>query len=450
MQKEGKNVLEGEYIPLKEQFTESVARHHYSLGYIATYLMLTLRAISMRGVETVLAFFSPLIPNCSKIPTWYSGRLWILKVGYYNLLKPKKKADDWIWLVDHLVQAGKLKCFVVLGIRGENLPKDRPLKKSDMEVLAVLPVETSNGSIVCEQLIELVPITGVPRAIVADHGSDIKLGIEQFCKLTGRNGTIYLYDIKHCIANLLKAELANDGIWNSFLEFAAISKKYLQQTNLAGLMPPNQRSKARYMNLESMVSWGIKILESFDSGDYPTNVDLHKLQCKLGWIPFFREDLKEWRRILDRAIYTETHIRTYGYSKGVSDAIKIEFAKMDDCTRSTNFEIDITQAVLKEELKLHIGEIQLGSTEVLESSFGHYQELIKEQSSSGFTGSILALPAMFSKKTAKSIKAAIEGTTIKQIREWISTNIGQTVQAQRVAWLGKKKTEQKCDETMAI
>ena len=75
---------------------------------------------------------------------------------------------------------------------------------------------------------------------------------------------------------------------------------------------------------------------------------------------------------------------------------------MDDCKSSRSFGKKIIQAVLKEELKVNVGETQLGSTEILESSFGDYKEFVKEQSSSGFTGSILALPAMFSKTTANS------------------------------------------------
>jgi len=403
----------------------------------------------MRGVQTALEFFAPLIPDYLKTPTRYSGRIWLFKLGYYNLMKPKEKAKDWIWLVDHLVQAGSLKCLVVLGIRGKNLPKDRPLRKTDMEILSIMPVEISNGGIVCNQLINITEITGVPRAIVADHGSDIKSGIEQFCNLTGPSGTIYLYDIKHCIANLLKKFLANDKIWNSFIELAATTKKYLQQTNLAGLMPPNQRSKARYMNLEPLVSWGIKVLKRLDSGDYRTTVDPHKLKCKLGWLPFFREGLITWNRMLNRAIHAESHIRTFGYSRGASNKIAFEFSKMDNCEDSIIFEKNIIQAISREESKVWIGETQLGSTEILESSFGNYKEFVKNQSSSGFTGSILALPAMFSNITALKIKAAIEGTTTKQVRRWISDYVGQTVQSQRLAWLGKGKAEQKHDEKVA-
>lgn len=439
-------MLEGEHIPFKQQFDEPVKRHHYSLGYISTYITLILRSIPMRAIETVIKFFSPLIPNFSKAPTWYAGRLWILKLGYYKLFKPKEQAGDWIWIVDHLVQAGMLKCFVILGIRAKDLPKDRPLNKADVQPLALMPVKTSNGAVVCEQLQNAAETNGFPCAIVADHGSDLNSGVRQFCKMHAP--TIDIYDITHCMASLLRAELQNDEIWKSFIELAALARKYMFQTNIAGLMPPNQRSKARYMNIDIMVKWGMKILNRLDAGDYPTNIDSHKLKCKLGWLPFFRKDLEIWNRILERTSYAEHHIRTYGYYIGVTMDIDRAFMQMDNCNKSIAFQKRILQAVFVEEAKLKSGQRLLGSTEIIESLFGSYNELVQNQSSSGFTNTLLTLSAMVSDTSDQEIKSGIEGTTIKQLKEWTLDWIGETVQAQRNAWLGKKKTARKCDENL--
>jgi len=57
-----------------------------------------------------------------KVPKWQTGRLWMLRVGHYELEKEKEKADDWICIVDHNVQIGAIKCFVILDLRLKNLP----------------------------------------------------------------------------------------------------------------------------------------------------------------------------------------------------------------------------------------------------------------------------------------------------------------------------------------
>lgn len=45
------------------------------------------------------------------IPSWYTGRLWLMRLAYYKLNRPKTKADDWVWIVDHSVQMGSEKWY---------------------------------------------------------------------------------------------------------------------------------------------------------------------------------------------------------------------------------------------------------------------------------------------------------------------------------------------------
>jgi len=50
-------------------------------------------------------------------PAWSSGRLWVWRLGYDKLSRPKAQADDGVWIVDHTVQIGQEKCFVMVGVR---------------------------------------------------------------------------------------------------------------------------------------------------------------------------------------------------------------------------------------------------------------------------------------------------------------------------------------------
>jgi hypothetical protein len=186
---------------IEQQFNKPVARYHYSLGHIVSFISLTLMSLSMRGTRKAMSFFSSLFPKgkSSKTPCWYSGRLWLLKLGYYKLHASKNTSGDWIWIVDHATQWGSEKCFTVLGVQASKLPKSKILSLDDVEPLMILPVTDSNGDIVCNQLKQLALQVGIPKAIVADAGPDIKSGIEKFCKHT--QGTVYLYDIKHLIVS---------------------------------------------------------------------------------------------------------------------------------------------------------------------------------------------------------------------------------------------------------
>jgi len=63
--------------------------------------------------------------------------LWLLRLGSNKLNRPKDKADDWIYVVDHFIQVDNKKCFVINGIRQSHLSNlDRALTFEDMEPLA--------------------------------------------------------------------------------------------------------------------------------------------------------------------------------------------------------------------------------------------------------------------------------------------------------------------------
>ena len=82
-------------------------------------------------------------------PSRFSGRFWLFRLGYYKLTRPKERADDWVWIVDHTVQLGDEKCLVILCIRLCNLPAPGDcLSHEDVEPLALFPVKQSNGEVV--------------------------------------------------------------------------------------------------------------------------------------------------------------------------------------------------------------------------------------------------------------------------------------------------------------
>jgi len=64
------------------------------------------------------------------------------------------------------------------------------------------------------------------------------------------------------MALILKHELINCEKYQSFLKHCNQCRQELQQTELSFLSPPAQRSQCRYFNIEKLVNWAIKLLES--------------------------------------------------------------------------------------------------------------------------------------------------------------------------------------------
>ncbi len=385
------------------------------------------------------------------IPQWHTGRLWLLRLGYYKLTRPKEQADDWVWIVDHTVQIGVEKCFVILGVRLSDLPlTGQCLSHRDVELIALLPVEKSNKDVVYRQLEANVEKTGVPRSIVGDHGSDLKAGVEKFCQ--EHPETCFIYDIKHKTATVLKRELARDETWLEFTRLAAQTKKRVQQTSLAYLTPPNQRTKARYMNVDVLVRWGQDMLAFLNRRqlEESTQFDSEQIQEKLGWITRFRQALKEWGELLQLTIVTEDFVRRRGLYRNAQLKLAEQLQDMAHTDRTKRVRTELVAFVAQESAKACPEERLLGSSEVIESVLGKLKRLEQDQAKSGFTGLLLSVGAMVSSTTSDVILKALESVPTKKVLTWCKETLGRSVQARRQrALTSHGKSEQKWGQSWA-
>lgn len=418
-----------------EAFEKVPFHHQYSIGHMMLYLSLVLIAsISFRGagrvLETVMKSFQLSLP----VPSWHTARFWLFRFGYYKLIRPKEVANDWVWIVDHTIQLGSEKCWVILGLRLENLPPvGECLKHENLEPISLVPVKKSNGNIVFEQLEETLHKTGIPRQIVGDYGSDLKAGIDKFCQKHPE--TDYIHDIKHQTAILLKQELQNDPIWNQFTHRSALTKLELQQTPLAFLSPPNQRSKSRYMNVDVLVQWGQKILAFLSVLERD-----EKAHEKLGWIIEYRDSIIAWEEMTQVIGLVETRVRKRGYFIGCHQELKQLLSKTYT-PEAKKMSQKLLDFVATQELKAKPRERLVGSSEVIESVLGKQKYLEHEQSKSGFTGLLLGIAAMVGSLTTELVLEAIEKVKTNQVLKWCQENLGQTLQGKRRQVFSGKKTE---------
>ena len=140
--------------------------------------------------------------------------MWVLRMGLFELRRAREVADDWVWLIDHTMQAGRGKCFVVFAVRlscwrakvaaalAASPPTSVCLEHADLSVWMIERIESSSGEIVQEQLERLSTATGiVPCSVLSDQGADVRRGSERFCEIDERS-TVLVHDIAHAVAYL--------------------------------------------------------------------------------------------------------------------------------------------------------------------------------------------------------------------------------------------------------
>ena len=384
---------------------------------------------SLRCAAKVLGFFASLTGQDLAEPDRSTGRLWLLRVGLAAMLRPKVIAADWVWLIDHSIQIGTCKILVILGIRLSDLPEGRPLCHQDMEPIALVPMTSSTKQTVAARLEDAVERTGVPRAILDDHGADLHGGVEIFRE--AHPETDEFYDVKHKAACLLKGRLERDSRWKAYATQLGQTKFAVQQTALASLTPPSQRSKARFMNLDVVVDWGTKTLSLLNdqSRIEQLRLPVELVRAKLGWLEEFRTALEEWSAWLAMIEGTLDLVRRRGLTVGAGRELEMTLPPASGSAGELREQL--IGFVVDESSKVRQGERLPGTTEVLESCFGKLKALEDGQSKSGFTGLVLSLGAMVSKWTPESIREALERCTGKEVLDWCARKLGPSVQSQR-------------------
>ena len=423
---------------IPELAEKNLPRHQYSGFQIYFWItLLNKAATKMRCASNIMNLTFTLFDLPMVAPSWYSGRLWLMKLAYYKLNRVKEKASDWIYILDHSVQIGPEKCLIILGVRAKNLPKSRPLVYSDLEPIDLVPVKKSNGDIVYKQLESASEKTGIPAATVSDYGSDLKSGIDKF--IDKHRETRSFYDIKHKTASVLKQALENDPQWIDFTKHCCMTKAQVQQTELAFLAPPNQRSKSRYMNVEILITWGIKmtVFLNQEKDCFSKEYEQAKIKEKLDWILAFQNDIKIWENMIKIVGVTESFVRNKGLTYDMHKDLEVELNKLNIGDRENSIKEKLLDFIKQQSQKIKPGERFLGSSEIIESLFGKQKNLEGAQSKNGFTGLILGAAAFVSETTIDVVAEAMGSVKIKDIKGWISKNIGTTVQSARKKVLNK-------------
>ena len=415
-----------------EDFATKVPRHQFPLGVVAGSLALVLRTgTHLKRVASVLALNWSWWADGGAVGTYYSVRLWLLRLGLYQLNRPQELADDWMWIIDHTMQLGERKCLIIVGLRQSAWDaEDRRLSHEDVQLIDLQPVTTSTGEVVYQQLEAATAKTGVPRAIISDDGRDLHKGIHQF--LEAHATTVWLYDIKHKTACLLKHELESDPSWQAFVEAVNRFKQRVSVTPLACLLPPQQRGKARYLNIDVLVDWAEKKLALLDRPDVQagSGLDAAAVEEKLGWLRGFAPPVQRWREALEVIETTERYVRHEGVHRRAAEELSAALPQPTS-EPARSFREALLEFIQKEAEQAREKEHLLGSSEVLESIIGKFKCVAGERGQHGLTGMVLSLGALVGQVTVGAVQTALTEVTNRDVWDWCHSHLGRTVQGLR-------------------
>jgi hypothetical protein len=362
-------------------------------------------------------------------PSFTTIKRWVQKVGHFKLLRPKTIATDWMVIIDASIQMGNEKCVLALGCREVNLPKDRALRLEDFEVLSVRIVSSLNSNTITEILHQIAFSIGKIYCICSDRGSEIVRGIKDFQVASPK--TRHTTDMAHRVANLLEATLEKEERWKNFREQVTQARRKMQNSVVAGALPPSPRVKARYMNYDSMIIWAADMLILLDKAPWNCDINIKELRKYLKWLEDYREEIAYWNKLVLMGAKARDLVRIEGIHINVVDSFEQTFAGLAMGFEESKFADQISSFLSEQTKGVNPGERFIGSTEVLESLFGKLKYMEQEQRAFGFTSLVLAAIACVGPTDEKTVKEAITSTKLSEIDDWARTEISKSLQTQR-------------------
>ncbi len=395
-------------------------------------LMILQAVVSYRSVPRILKLFNTVSQiRFSWIPHFTSVINWSLRFGLGKLQQVKPIDQPWIAIVDHSIDIGTKKAFVVLRVLIDTLKKKgKAIQLSDCECVYVSISEAVNGNSVALEFEEIFQKAGQPTAILKDCDSTLQKGTRLYCAKHKIQIPI-IEDIGHVVGSSLKAEFEENEEFKSFKDLINKGANKMRQTKIAYLKPPQLRTKGRFMSISKIGKWADKILAVMSvKGRAKKGSVLEKLRIALpgfvsqkAFIIHFSKTTKIVADIMELLKNNGLDKKTY-----------------ETCIELVTFLPPNTKVQKRLQIWLeHHYSIQnqltsfplLVSSDIIESLFGKFKHVMERSSQADMNRTVLLIPALCGKHTNEEVERTFNMTQHRDIKEWEEKNISYTLRKQK-------------------
>lgn len=366
-----------------------------------------------------------------KIPSYNTIEDWVKKCGLdvYEKAGETLHNVDYAQIIDESMMIGSEKLLLTLGVPAAH--QGRPLNYSDINVLNIAVASSWNGEKIGAQIKAASEKVGHdPLYIISDNASVMSKGIR--C-----TGIAHQRDISHSLGMYLERIYKNEADFKQYLKLMTEPKFKLNMKKIAYLLPPTQRTVARFMNLSEWVKWSSKILDSYHR--------LSKEERKIfSFVPLNASLIDELSEAIKCVNTIESICKVKGFSKETINECKQAVKKhlFSGNTRQIKLGESIFKFLKEEETIIKQNITQNNSSDIIESLFGKFKARKSFNKLNGVTPFILFLPiyAKLSRTQQNEMfdfKGALENKRMKNLWDWRKENLTQNLAQLRTNCLKK-------------
>jgi hypothetical protein len=367
-----------------------------------------------------------------EIPCANSIGNWVKKSGYHVYKRtpdniPEKRAA----IVDESMMLGSEKMVLTLCIDAEKT-SNKALCGSDVDVVDISVSDQWNSTKIKRIFTEIEEKTRTkPVYVISDNDTKLKKSIREM-------GYCHIPDVGHTLALTVENVYKNDPDFKDFC--AALSAVKIREVmrGTSYLLPPRQRTVARFMNLSASINWAIGV-----SKNYSTLTE--EEQKVFGFVKTYQVLINELHEVFTHVNAILKRIKNNGISKnGALACIKMLQTKSTKSLRKQKV-MELIKKYLQETSAKVItkNNVWHASSDIIESIFGTYKSRKSKNPLHGITTYVMLLPLLTkvdenNRLTNVDCKQALETVLLKDLTDWkykhLTENLAIKRQMKLASW----------------
>lgn len=403
-------------------------------------ILLVLQAVvSFRAVPRIMELFRDRgYVKLEWVPHFSSVINWTLRLGLAALRQVKPVDSPWLAIMDHSIERGVNKVLVVLRVPLEALAeRGSAIRLADCECIGLEISECTDGETVASALKAIFTRAGSPVAIVKDNGADLDKGVRLWQAWAGKRGVWLIEDIGHVMANALKGQYEKHAQFVRFVKLIHQGAARLRQTNLAFLLPPKLRTKARFQGISRLGAWAENMLQVLGGrGRAEERSALAKLRTAMAGFGALRPFIERFARSVQGVAQVLEVLKNKGLNQQNYHQCCQLAEQLPACSKVKKRLLVWLKHHLYIQCRLGIGQRPLlVSSDIIESLFGSFKHIIARAPQGEINRTALVIPALCGHLDQAVIAQALAHTTHRDLQHWEQQQVPVTLRKQRRAFL---------------
>jgi hypothetical protein len=381
--------------------------------------LVTTTGVSFRAVSKVFIHLNLSFHLNLDVPTHTTVLNWVKKQGISQFRSYEfYQHEKWVLIVDESIQFGNKKLLLALAVPEARCSQSKSLSYKDLTPLILKTSASWKSEEIVSEIKRHIDLSHVSYCI-SDSGNNLTRAFRLLnCK--------HIADINHQFSLIIQSVYEKNPLLDEYTKSLSLLRTQKSVSKMARIVPPKQRVMNRFMNLTPLFEWGIKMIHLLDNNELSDDDE----KSALSFLEPLREFVTDTYKILICLQKMQEILKNKGFDeKSAKEAMKVLSSMKSDNSLKIKEKINEYFSDLTSKAE---GQTVCCSSDIIESCFGKYKEIVKGNKTVGISDLCLCIAAMTGENDSDKTNRAMEEISIEQLKDWKAKNITKTLFAEKM------------------